>query len=149
MSDIDEPLKLKSKNTELIGLGIAMAARSLTAFFNKELKLSGLTIKQIYCLYAVKEYTGKSLSFIADKLYIDRSTMSRQIAGIKAYVKLNKSGDRRYLYPEVTEEGEAFLKRWMPKILELERGVGAFVEDKAEFVEFIHTFSSALAKKAI
>lgn len=143
----NESLQLKSKNVELIGLGITMASRSLISFFNKKLRLSGLTIQQIYCLYAVKQYVGKNLGYIADKLYIDRSTMSRQIAGIKEYIKLRQSGDRRYLYPEVTEKGETFLKQWMPKVLELEQGIGVFVDNKSDFIEFIHTFSSDLIKR--
>lgn len=146
-SNMQEKEILKTCDIELVGLSVTMAARAVEKFFNRRLKKSGITMQQIYTMYAIAEYRGKSISYIASKLYMDRSTLSRGIDKIPDHVKIYKDhSDKRYGYPGLTESGVELLKKWFPRIINLEKGLGAIVSDKSDFIKFIQTFSSDIVK---
>lgn len=145
--NIKEKEILKTCDIELVGLSVIMAARAVEKFFNRRLKKSGITMQQIYAMYAIAEYRGKNISYIASKLYMDRSTLTRGIYKISDYVKVYKDpSDKRYGYPGLTESGSEILKKWLPRIIHLEKGLGAIVADKSDFIRFIQTFSSDIVK---
>lgn len=143
-------LKLKKKQVELISLGLLMACRSMLAFFNRSLRESGLTVQQIYCLYGINEYRGHHLRYIAGKLYMDKSSITRCVHNLKEYIKVeHHDGNKKHLYAELTVAGTEKFNIWFPKVLELENSIGALIKDRDSFISFIHTFSGDLSKKAI
>lgn len=147
---MEEKEILKTGSVELVGLSILMAARSIENFFNRKLSKSGVTMSQVYALYAISEYRGKNISYIAKKLCMDRSTLTRRINLTKQYVTLYKEpSDKRNAYPGLTPEGAEFLKKWMPKLMSLEKGIGVFVSDKENFIKFIKSFSSDIVNNKI
>jgi DNA-binding MarR family transcriptional regulator len=138
---------LETSSVKLVGLSVMMAARSIERFFNIKLKMSGARMSKLYVMYALAEYRGKSISYIADKLCMDRSTLKRIVAKNTNYIEFYKDPvDKRYAYPALTSEGAEFLKKWMPRLMSLERGLGVLVQDKENFINFIKTFSSDIVK---
>lgn len=103
---------LDTCSVRLIGLSVMMAARSVEKFFNTKLKMSGVRMSKLYVMYALAEYRGKSISYIADKLFMDRTTLKRIVQNNPEYIKFYKNPlDKRYAYPALTSEGAEFLKK--------------------------------------
>src|SRR5947207_2533753 len=112
---------LKTCDIELLGLGICMASRAIANFFNKHLRKYDVTMNQVYLLYALAEYRGHNIGFIAKKMFMNYKSMMVCIRSMPKYVEIYKnSSDKRALYPGLTKEGATFLKEVMPKIIELE-----------------------------
>lgn len=139
-------LNLKVRTVELVGLGIITAGRSLTVFFRRQMRECPLSIYQIYCLYAISKCKGNHLTYIANRLCTTRTGLKAALEKIPLHVVFMKKEDKRYLYPELTEEGRKFLDKWMKKVLAIEASLGFMVEDKKSFINFIHIFCSELAK---
>ena len=131
----------------MVGLSVTMAARSIESFFNKKLKDSGVTMSKLYIMYALAEYRGRSISYISNKLGMDRTTLHRMISHNKAHFAFYKNPlNGINSYPALTSEGAEFLKKWMPRLLSLEKGLGFLVQDKENFINFIKKFSSDIVK---
>ncbi len=146
----EEETLLKTCSVQLVGLSVKMASRSVEKFFNRKLKKYGTTMAEIYAMYAISEYRGKSVAYMAEKLYMDRTTLTRQINKNKKYVLIYKNDmDKRFAYPALTPEGAEFLKKLMPKVMEIEKGLGILVSGKENFIKFIDTFSSDIVKNKV
>jgi DNA-binding MarR family transcriptional regulator len=144
-----DSLILKTCDIELLGLGICMASRSIANFFNKHLRKHGVTMNQVYILYAIAEYRGSNIGFIAKKMFMNYKSMMVCIRSMKKYVEIHKnSNDKRSIYPALTKDGAIFLKEIMPKIIELEQGIGIFSKDKPDFINFVYNFSGEITKNA-
>ena len=92
-------------------------------------------------MYAIKEFNGLHMSAISKKLYIDRTTLTRSINGIKRYVSINKKEpDARFVFPELTQDGHDFLEKWMPKVVDLEKGISLMLSDNKSFIRFVDSF---------
>jgi DNA-binding MarR family transcriptional regulator len=138
---------LDTCSVKLIGLSVMMASRSVERFFNAKLKMSGVRMSKLYVMYAIAEYRGKNISYIADKLFMDRSTLKRIVENNKEYIEFHKNPlDKRYMYPALTPQGAEFLKKWMPRLMSIERGLGVLVQDKENFINFIKIFSSDIVR---
>lgn len=146
---LGDSLILKTCDVELLGLGICMASRSIANFFNKHLRKYNITMNQVYILYAIAEYRGNNIGFIAKKMFMNYKSMKVCIMSMPKYVKIHKnSKDKRAVYPALTKEGATFLKEIMPKIMELEQGIGIFAKDKPDFINFVYNFSGEISKSA-
>jgi len=144
-----DSLILKTCDIELLGLGVCMASRAISNFFNKHLRNHGVTMNQVYLLYAVAEYRGKNIGYMAKKMFMNYKSMMVCIRSMPKYVEIYKnSNDKRSLYPALTKEGAIFLKEIMPKIIELEQGIGIFAKDKPDFINFVYNFSGEITKSA-
>lgn len=142
MQDSNSKEILDTCSVKLVGLSIMMAARSVERFFNTKLRMSGVRMSKLYVMYALAEYRGKSMSYIADKLFMDRSTLKRIVQNNPDYIQFYKNPlDKRYSYPALTSEGVEFLKKWMPRLMSLERGLGVLVQDKENFINFMKIFN--------
>jgi DNA-binding MarR family transcriptional regulator len=144
-----DSLILKTCEVELLGLGITMASRSIANFFNKYLKKYNVTMNQVYILYAVAEYRGNNLDYMAHKMFINHKSMMVTMKSMPDYVEMHKSRhDKRSIYPALTEKGANFLKKVMPALIDLEEGIGLLAKGKSEFIEFVYRFSGAITKKS-
>jgi DNA-binding MarR family transcriptional regulator len=140
---------LETCDVELLGLGICMASRSILNLFNKHLREYDVTMNQVYLLYALAEYRGHNIGFIANKMFMNYKSMMVCIRSMPKYVEIYKDpSDKRALYPALTKEGATFLKEIMPKIIELEKGIGIFAKDKPDFINFVYKFSGEITKNA-
>lgn len=143
-------LSLKSRNIELVGLGITMASRSVSKFFNKSLRKYGITMNQVYVMYAIAEYRGYNIGYIAKKLLIEHCALKQCMESIEKYVKIYKDPqDKRAYCPALTQEGSEFLKKIMPKMLELEEAIGLLTKDKDFFIDFVNKFSTDMARSTL
>lgn len=138
--------QLKVRTVELIGLGVITAARALYVFFKRQMRQCPLNIYQIYCLYAISKYKGKHMAYMVNRLCTSRTGFRTALEKTPLYVVYTKKEDKRYLYPELTEEGQKFLDKWLKKVLAIEYSLGFMVEDKESFLNFVHIFCSELAK---
>lgn len=139
---------LKCGETNLVGLGTLMVSRSVANYLNKGVRGSGLTITQIYAIFLIDKFRGENISFIAKKGIMDRTTLMRILYTIKKYVLIHKNhnldADARYSYPALTPKGASFLEKWMPVVLELEKGLEIPTGDGEAFIRFANFFSSEL-----
>ncbi len=146
---LDDTLILKTCEVELLGLGISMASRAIYNLFNKHLREYKVTMNQVYLLYALAEYRGKNIGFIAKKMFMNYKSMMVCIKSMPKYVEIFKNpSDKRSLYPGLTKEGAEFLKEVMPKIIELEKRIGIMSKDKQDFIKFVYGFSGEITKSA-
>jgi len=86
------------------------------------------------------------MTYMANRLCTSRTGFRTALEKAPLYVVYIQKGDKRYLYPELTEEGQKFLDKWIKKVLAIEASLGFMVEDKKSFINFIHIFCSELAK---
>lgn len=146
---LKDALILKSCDVELLGFSIMIASRSINTFFNKHLKKYNLTMNQAYILYTIAEYRGNNLDYMAKKIFINYKSMRVTINSLGDYVEIHKSRkDKRSVYPALTEKGAIFLQKIMPKVIDLEEGIGIMAKDKSDFINFVYKFSGDLDKKA-
>lgn len=144
-----DSLILKTCDIELLGLGICMASRAISNFFNINLRKYDITMNQVYILYAIAEYRGKNIGFISKKMFMNYRSMMVCARSMPKYVEIHKNpSDKRALYPALTKDGATFLKEIMPKIIELEQGIGMFAKDKPDFINFVYNFSGEITKNA-
>lgn len=146
---IGDNIILKTCDIELLGLSVCMASRSISNLFNRNLRRYGTTMNKVYILYALSEYRGHNIGYIAKKLFMNYKSMMVCIKSMSKYVEMHKtSDDKRSIYPGLTSEGATFLKEMMPKMIGLEQGIGLFVKDKQDFINFIYNFSGDIYKKS-
>jgi len=140
-------IPLKSNNVELIGLSISMCARAINTIFNKSLKRYGVSMSQIHIMYAISEYRGYHMDYIAKKLVMYQHSLKLCIQQMPQYIQFHKDpADRRAVYPALTEEGAKLLKKMMPKVLKIEESFGVIAKDKDKFIDYLSKFNKDVIK---
>lgn len=101
-------------------------------------------------MYAIAEYRGYHTGYIARKLYIEHCALKKCIDSLGGYVKIHKNfGDKKATYPALTREGAQLLKKIMPILLEMEKGIGIITYEKDFFIRFIHEFSTEMVRRTL
>lgn len=92
------------------------AARALSRFYDDALAPSGLRNNQFSMLGAINMIGPLTLSDLADRLDLDRTTLTRnlQIAEKEGYIVLSAGQDRRERIVALAPRGEAALARALP-----------------------------------
>ncbi len=104
-------------------------------------------MNQVYIMYAISEYRGYNSTYISRKLHMEYMAFKTCIDSIKKYVKIYKDNlDKRARYPALTKKGANFLRKIMPKIIEIEKIIGGEAQGKELFIKFIHTVSTEAAR---
>jgi DNA-binding MarR family transcriptional regulator len=142
-----ENLLLKCGRTSLVGLGTMMVGRSVTMYLDRGVRGSGLTINQIYIMFLIDKLRGENISTIARKCVMHRTNLTKSLSGLKEYIVIhaNKGKDGRNSYPALTNKGADILEKWMPRVIELEKGLQIPTGDSESFIKFINFFSTELA----
>jgi DNA-binding MarR family transcriptional regulator len=92
------------------------AARAVTQLYDKTLEPSGLRVTQFTLLVALSLSDQLTLSQVAERLVMDRTTLTRNVALLErdGLVKRERGPDRRERYLRVTLAGRRALEQALP-----------------------------------
>lgn len=92
------------------------AARAVTQLYDKALEPSGLRVTQFTLLVALSLGQGLTLSRLADRLVMDRTTLTRNLVPLErdGLVRSERGPDRRERYVRVTPAGRRALAQAFP-----------------------------------
>ncbi len=92
-------------------------ARLITQAYDEALKESGLKITQYAVLANAARAEGLSISDLADRLALERTTLTRNLRPLErdGFIEVTKGSDRRARAVHVTEAGRRLYKATFPK----------------------------------
>lgn len=92
------------------------AARRLTQYYDDALRETGLKVTQYALLAKVARLDRPSVTDLAEKLDMDRTTLTRNLSPLRAagWVRLATGADRRSRSVELTPEGRLVLENARP-----------------------------------
>lgn len=92
------------------------ATRAVTRLYDRALESTGLRITQFTLLVALSLSRQLTLGQVADRLAMDRTTLTRNVAPLErdGLVKSERGPDRRERYMRLTPAGRRALERALP-----------------------------------
>jgi DNA-binding MarR family transcriptional regulator len=111
---------------------LRMAARAVTAVYDRHLREVGVQASQMAVLWAVAGGPGMSVKELAGRVAMDETTMIRNLRGLErqGWVKLSVGVDRRQRLPSLTTKGRDVFARALAPWKEAQKEVGALLEEK-------------------
>lgn len=91
-----------------------MAARTITRAYDQALKPCGLTVTQFTILVALTRTSFASITEMADRLALERSSLSRNLTRLEKMGLLRRRKEGRSQTIQITEEGTAKLEEAYP-----------------------------------
>jgi len=109
-------LSLSDIPKECVAYNFQKTARHFAKFYRKTINLSGLQGAQFPLLLAIKLNEPVSISSLAQRLELDRTTLSRNIKRLveKGYAALERDEDLRVRNIQLTESGADILNQALP-----------------------------------
>lgn len=102
------------------------ASRSLTSFYDEQLRELGITTPQFTILMMIEELGESRITPLADELVVDRTTLTRNLDRLKEEgLVQSRPGkeDARTTVISLTDEGAEILERAYPKWKEVQKEV--------------------------
>ncbi|MCB2182154.1 MAG: MarR family winged helix-turn-helix transcriptional regulator [Desulfobulbaceae bacterium] len=101
---------------ECVAYNFTKTARHLASFYRKIINRSGLQGMQFQLLLAIRLYEPVSISVLAKKLEIDRTTLSRNLKRLEknALVNFENAEDQRIHNVQLSESGNKILTSALP-----------------------------------
>lgn len=98
------------------GMHVHRAARIITQVYDEALRPSGLLAKQFSLLGYVKLLGSTPITALADKLFMDQTTLTRNIKLLekRGLVAINPGSDKRVKVISLTPDGEMALEKALP-----------------------------------
>lgn len=121
----------KRAERECIGFRVRKLNRMVSANFDSALASAGLKTSQFSVLIAVANREQVRPSDLTKLLQMDESTVSRNVERMcaRGWLRLQPEGDRRSHLIEVTEAGQALIRKalpaWQQAQAEISRRLGA------------------------
>ena len=121
----------KRAERECIGFRVRKLNRMVSAIFDSALASAGLKTSQFSVLVAVANREQVRPSDLTKLLQMDESTVSRNVERMcaRGWLRLQPEGDRRSHLIEVTEAGQALIRKalpaWQQAQAEISRRLGA------------------------
>jgi DNA-binding MarR family transcriptional regulator len=111
---------------------LRMAARAVTAVYDRHLRDAGVQASQMAVLWAVAGGPGMSVKELAGHVAMDETTMIRNLRGLErqGWVKLLVGVDRRQRLAHLTVRGRDVFARALPSWKEAQKEVGALLGEK-------------------
>lgn len=116
------------------------AARRLTQYYDEALKETGLKVTQYGLLSTIDRMDRPSVTDLADRLDLDRTTLTRNLAPLRdaGWVRLADGADRRTRSVELTAAGRNLLAlarpHWRRAEVALRQRAGGDVTDALQAV---------------
>ena len=106
----------KIDGSECVLLHTVMAARVLTRRYDDRLRPFGVTLAQFFVLATVSNNPGETVSALADRIAMDRTTLSRNLALLeqKGLVARNQAARGNARTCELTPRGADLLSDLVP-----------------------------------
>ena len=110
---LPEAATLANMAASCVGLNVRKAARAVTQLYDGVLQPSGLRIGQFGLLAAVALVGEPTLTRLAEELVMDRTTLTRNLAGLQqaGLVSVQPDVDRRVRLVAITPLGRRTLRR--------------------------------------
>lgn len=101
---------------ECVCFNLRKAARAVTQFYDAALAASGVRATQFTVLVALSLSERLSLTQIAERLVMDRTTLTRNLRPLErdGLVRIERGPDRRERYMRLTAAGRKRLDRALP-----------------------------------
>jgi DNA-binding MarR family transcriptional regulator len=121
----------KRAERECIGFRVRKLNRMVSAIFDSALASAGLKTSQFSVLIAVANREQVRPSDLTKLLQMDESTVSRNVERMcaRGWLRLQPEGDRRSHLIELTEAGQALIRKalpaWQQAQAEISRRLGA------------------------
>ena len=126
-------------------------ARHLTREYDRALKPAGLKLTQYSVLANLVRSGGMSITALAERLAMDRTTMTRNLRPLErtGWVVVQDGPDRRSRSVEITEAGKGVYEQAVPLWQEAERAVRRSMggEDAATLRSLLDAALTATATK--
>src|ERR1700736_2155515 len=110
--------ELDTRNVEGVCVGgcVRKLNRMVTAIYDGALAGAGLKTSQFSVLVAVANRKQARPSELTELLQMDESTLSRNVERMRArgWLRLERRGDRRSHLIEVTDKGQALIRKSLP-----------------------------------
>ena len=99
-----------------IGLNLRQAARWITSFYERHMEPSGVKLTQFGLLFSVGDMEGPTINELADRLALDRTTLSRNLKPLErqGWIKVTPGKDKRVRTLSLTPDGRQALDRARP-----------------------------------
>jgi DNA-binding MarR family transcriptional regulator len=106
----------KRVERECLGFRVRKLNRMVSAIYDSALASAGLKTSQFSVLVAVANRENVRPSELTKLLQMDESTLSRNVERMcaRGWLRLQQEGDRRSHLIEVTEAGQALIRRSLP-----------------------------------
>ena len=106
-------------------LNLRMAARRMTQVYNRAFRPIGLRATQFTLISAIEEEGPVSITVLADKLAMDRTTLTRDLKPLEreGLVKIRQGKDRRIRLLELSDTGRLKRDQGIPIWESLQLGV--------------------------
>jgi DNA-binding MarR family transcriptional regulator len=114
MSDPAMPQRLQEVSETCLCLHTRMTARAVTRAYDKALAPLGLEATQFTLLAAIAVNPEKSITALADRLALERSSLSRNLKTLGEKGLIDGAGQGRSMAFRITPEGEELLARALP-----------------------------------
>jgi len=107
---------LRKVERECVGFRVRMLNRIVTAIYDGALASAGLTTSQFTVLVAIANRGKSKPRELARLLQMDESTLSRNVERmcVKGWLRLEPEGDRRSHLIQITDKGEASIRKGLP-----------------------------------
>ncbi|MEO1083245.1 MAG: MarR family winged helix-turn-helix transcriptional regulator [Acidobacteriota bacterium] len=101
------------------------ASRVLTRHYEKVLRPLGVTAAQFTLLIHLREGAGRSISFLADVMRVERTTLTRNLQALEraGLAVVNSEGFRRQRSIDISAAGLEILERGLPLWREAQKAV--------------------------
>jgi DNA-binding MarR family transcriptional regulator len=106
----------KKVERECLGFRVRMLNRIVTGIYDNALADAGLTTGQFTVLVAIANRGRSRPAELAGLLQMDESTLSRNVERMcsKGWLRLERDADRRSHLIQITEKGEAMIRKGLP-----------------------------------
>jgi DNA-binding MarR family transcriptional regulator len=112
---------------------LRMAARAVTAVYDRHLRDAGVQASQMAVLWAVAGGPGMSVKELAGRVAMDETTMIRNLRGLErqGWVRVSVGvEDRRRRLASLTTKGRGVFAEALPLWKEAQKEVGTLLEEK-------------------
>lgn len=113
--------RLQEVSDTCLCLHTRMTARAVTRAYDKALAPLGLEATQFTLLAAIAGNPEKSITALADRLALERSSLSRNLKALVARTLISASGQGRATAYRITPAGETLLAAALPLWSEVQR----------------------------
>ena len=115
----------KKIERECVGGGVRKLNRMVTAIYDGALSRAGLKTSQFSVLVAVANRDQVRPSELTKLLQMDESTLSRNVERMcaRGWLRLERDEDRRSHLIQLTEKGQALIRKCLPAWQQAQEGV--------------------------
>ena len=126
---------------------LSIARKKVQKWYEKHLEKYGLSTSYVYVMEVIKEYGPSSLSLIAEKIELERATVSTLLGRMErdGFIKRLEGKERRSMEVHLTAKGESVLNNALSSLQEADKELNDLLNgDLDEIKNSVHTLNTNL-----